>query len=249
MVTPVLFKGEPVSIGVYNALIYLDPLYQARFGYELYATDGLRTMEDQWKAWDARQAYLQGRGPFAPVAAYPDPDAPHIAGYGVDLRDSAPNKTLTVIGSLWNEWLHQAGKAVNLTNVGRTFGEGWHFEVPRGTQWLGSPASVGSKPFTPAPAPVVYKPLWMQEEEEEEIMFLVGITDDQGKLFAKGSTVWAVTDGIPGSGVWIEVIDQNTANGYARRFGDYIPQSYASWESLKASVLGPRYNEEAVPGK
>lgn len=161
------FKGEPVAPKIWYILTYLDPLYQERFGYELYATDGLRTMQDQWDAWNARQAYEQGRGPFAPVAAYPDKNAPHIDGFGVDLRDSAPQKTLTIIGSVWNEWLHQEAAKVGMWNEGRKFGEGWHFEVARGTQWTipNLPAGSGSKPL-PVPPAAVTPP---KEEEEDDM--------------------------------------------------------------------------------
>lgn len=145
--TPLYLDGKPVSIGIYNALVYLKPRYLARWGFELKVRDGLRELVDQWDAWNKRQAYLNGTGPFAPVAAWPDETAPHIAGYGVDLYDTAPYPTLTVISSAQNEWLHREGKAVGLTNVGRTFGEGWHFEVPRGTQWAGVPAGGSTATF------------------------------------------------------------------------------------------------------
>lgn len=144
MNSPLYFDGKPVSIGIFNALTYLAPRFKARWGYDLRVRDGLRLLSDQWDAWNKRQAYLNGTGPFAPVAAYPDDSAPHIAGFGVDLFDTGPDDGVTVIGSARNNWLHAEGAAVGLTNVGRTFAEGWHFEIPRGTQWLGSPASSSS---------------------------------------------------------------------------------------------------------
>lgn len=137
MSTTVQISGKPVAVGTANAFGPMAAAFKAATGCDLLVTDGLRTLENQWKAWNA---YKAGKGP---VAAYPNANAPHIRGVALDLRDSGSDPGVTRGGTSRSNWLRANAPRFGFQPVGFGFNEPWHYEFS-GDPW---------KDNTPTPAP------------------------------------------------------------------------------------------------
>lgn len=137
MSTTVQISGKPVAVGTANAFGPMAVAFKAATGCELLVTDGIRSLANQQKAWDDYQA---GRGPRA---AYPNPQAPHIRGVALDLRDSGGDPGVTRAGTPRSNWLRANAPRFGFQPVGFGYGEPWHYEFS-GDPW---------KDNTPTPAP------------------------------------------------------------------------------------------------
>lgn len=137
--------GQPVRDDVAAAFRLLAAAFFEAFGLTLHVRDGLRSMENQRKAWDIYQRYGQ------PVAAYPDPKAPHIEGRALDLYDSGTDAGVTVVGSQRNRWLQDNCGRFGFTHTGVTFRppEGWHIEKTHGAQGGGGGSRGGYQNGSP----------------------------------------------------------------------------------------------------
>lgn len=88
-----------------------------QIGHLLQITEARRQMWLQEQYWDEYQEYLDG-GPWAPIAAYPSPDAPHIrnGGEAID-TDERITEVLNEHG-----WFH------TVYDADGNLEEPWHYE-------------------------------------------------------------------------------------------------------------------------
>lgn len=130
----VMIDGNDVAPGTAAAFFRMRDAFGQRFpGCALLVSDGRRTIEQQRKAWNA---YQNGTGP---LAAYPDPSAPHVRGVALDLRDSWDSPG---VATGWNEradWLRANCGRFGFVAAGYGFSrpEPWHYEF-QGNPWDGS---------------------------------------------------------------------------------------------------------------
>lgn len=137
----VMIDGYDVAPGTAGAFFGMRDAFGQRFpGCVLLVSDGLRTIAQQRKAWNA---YQNGTGK---LAAYPDPSAPHVRGVALDLRDSWDSPG---VATGWNEradWLRANCGRWGFRAAGYGFSpvEPWHYEY-QGDPWAGgAPAGAAS---------------------------------------------------------------------------------------------------------
>lgn len=118
--------GKPVRDDVAAAFRPMAAAFKAATGCSLHVTDGIRTMANQQKAYDA---YRAGKGP---VAAKPTPSAPHIRGVALDLHDSGRDAGVTRFNNARNSWLDANCGRFGFSHTGKNFNEAWHYEYVGG---------------------------------------------------------------------------------------------------------------------
>ncbi|MDF2990235.1 MAG: 20, gp20 [Microbacterium sp.] len=196
--------GHAVAIGTATAFKQMAAEFKRVWGVDLLVSDGLRELEKQRKLYNAWIAYKNGRGPWAPLAAAPDPNAPHVRGAALDLRDSGSDAG---VAKGWNpraNWLrencHRWG--FKATGYGFSSVEPWHYEY-QGNAWAGSPNGDSSNVGRNATSrPTV------------DIQRLVGADPDG--IYGPGTTAkvaeWQLRAGLEPDGVWGPLSD---AKGFA----------------------------------
>lgn len=114
-------NGKRVSTQWHRVLTKAD---EDGVGFTL--TSGHRTEDEQQRHWDAYQRYLRG-GPWAPVAARPSPNAPHIRtgnpAHALDINSLDGGETR------FERWIERQGARIEWMNT--VPGEDWHGEVSR----------------------------------------------------------------------------------------------------------------------
>lgn len=151
----VQINGKPVASGTAAAFAPMAAAFKQATGCDLLVTDGLRTLENQRRAWEA---YRAGRGP---VAAYPNANAPHIRGAALDLRDSGADPGVTRFGTVRGNWLSQNAPRFGFAHTGKGFDEPWHYEytgAPYGAPPVPAPAVAKGDGSTPAKDPGGFNP-------------------------------------------------------------------------------------------
>jgi hypothetical protein len=114
--------GKPVRDDVAAAFRPMADAFAAATGCSLHVRDGLRSLADQQKAWDTYQRVGY------PVAAYPNPNAPHVRGAALDLFDSGADNGVTTFGTARNAWLDSNCGQFGFSHTGNGFDEPWHYE-------------------------------------------------------------------------------------------------------------------------
>lgn len=141
----VQIDGNTVAIGTANAFKGMAAEFKAVWGLDLLISDALRELEKQRRLYNAWIAYQNGTGPKAPLAAPPDPSAPHVRGVGLDLRDSGADAGVATGWNARANWLrdncHRWG--FKATGYGFSPVEPWHYEL-QGDPWAGTSSNGGN---------------------------------------------------------------------------------------------------------
>lgn len=105
-----------------------------------------------------------------------------------------------------------------------------------GARYLGASPSHGRQTLTvptiatPAPAEVVNIPLWVTDERNTKVLFLIAANDAEGR-WGKPAVHYALT----GVGYWVEVKTIAAANNLALRFGNASNVTYEEWDNFKTA--------------
>lgn len=141
-------------------------------------------------------AYINGRGPWAPIALPADLSV-HCVGYAVDTDDTSDAQMRIWNDHGWYWTVYRDGKLV----------ERWHLEYFRSRDdHRNTPATAGSKPLTP-------KEWYDMEPNELQRLFTAGMLDalrQHAREEADKTVTYSVPDGAGGQVYWAVDFDNNT---------------------------------------
>lgn len=140
-----------------------------RLGRPLDVNSAYRDYDEQMKAYNAYLAYLQGRGPWAPLALHPDKSW-HCKGMALD-SDDGPGYGGKLTREIWREY----GWLFEVTS------EPWHGQYYTSLdRHYGEPAGGSEKPF-PTPSPD--EPTTTTGEEDDDMERMVYVKAPDGRVW------------------------------------------------------------------
>lgn len=121
--------GERLPVGAVRQMQLFGMAFRKRFGKALYVASGYRTLAMQRQKWNERQAYLNGTGPYAPLAAKVG-----TSNHGGELGAADLWSRVDVKGSEEHKWAVANAPRFGLRwpkEWAEGAGEWWHFDVVR----------------------------------------------------------------------------------------------------------------------
>lgn len=199
----------------------------AHIGHPLQITEAGRPMWLQQQYWDEYQAYLNG-GPWAPIAAFPSDEAPHIRNGG-EAFDTNERNTPVLNEHGWFHTVFRDGELV----------EPWHYEY----QWWRDQHRNDPAPAAPSALPET------EGDSDMRVILWAGHVFTVARHFIKHETnpqqaaaqawIWNPRHTVGKSG-FIEVSDQDF-NGTQKSLA--LP-----WDAVAAVLQGRAYNLDGTRG-